>query len=544
MRKIFKKNKFGAIFAILLLIQILYMIYWGNAKGGFYVDEFFTYDNAHYISASTPKRVKLYDAGYMEYGKWFDVQELKSTLTVDRNISLLNDGIAYNVKAFLKKPYMAVLNCVEAFFYPGELSKWSGISINILFFAIAQIFLYMLAKKITCSDISALLSVAMFGFSGLAISIIAYVRFYMLVNMWMIIFLYLHSLMWTENDLKKNIIYEVFAMAALYLAFRNSPLVVLEGAAVIFLFSISLPARKRKQQFLFYAVPIFAGGILYMALFTGYMQIAFNTGGVAEGSMGVAAASLVRNLLNLTPANFADRSIVLLHLINDYLFAHAFVAAAVVVLILIAAARRLLKRELLDENRSFAYFMLFGTAVLFFIASVCLKLVEIRYNSFIYPVISVLAVAAATDMAGIKRKGQWVTFVMISAVCAQVYFTATIPRIQNSYPEDRQAVEAIKDNKGIDNLVIDYKADDRVMYECLAYGDDAAKVMFMRFEERDLKNLPDAMLVWQSVNWSAEIVDELKKAGYASVEQIAQTHESMVFLCGRAGTKNEKTKTD
>lgn len=102
----------------LLLLQFLYMLYWGTQKSGYYVDEFFTYDNAHYISASTPEREKLYQADYMEYGKWFDVEELKSKLTVKKEESLLQDSFQYNISTFLnQKPYMAILNYVEAIFF-------------------------------------------------------------------------------------------------------------------------------------------------------------------------------------------------------------------------------------------------------------------------------------------------------------------------------------------------------------------------------------------------------------------------------------------
>lgn len=535
MQKAFERNKFKMVFVILLFVQILYMMYWGHEKSGFYVDEFFTFDNAHYMSASTPQRVKMYDADYMEYGKWFDMSELKATLTVEKSNSLLNDGLVYNIKALMKKPYMTLLNYVETVFFEGELNKWSGISMNILFFAIGQIFLYMLAKKITNSEAASLLTAAMFGFSGIAVSMVAFVRFYMLVNMWMLIFLYLHSLMWTENNLRKNILYEVLAMAVLYPAFKNSPLAMIEGGIMIALFSIALIVRKRKQQLLFYALPIFAGGTLYVALFTNYMQILFHLNAVAGGStgVGVAAVSLVKNLLNLTPESFASRSIRLINFINDYLFAHVLVLTVFVIFVFAAIIKKIFYKERIDENRSFAYFILVGTIILYFIASVCLGLGEIRYNSFLYPLISVVVMTIATDIVRTKSKEGFVIVILALAVCMELYFTATIPRVQNSYPEDKAGVETVQENRGIDNLVVDYEADDRVMYECLAYGDDMTKVMFMRIEDCDFSGTPDTMLVWQSVNWSAEVVDKLERDGYKVIDQIAQTHESMVFLCQR-----------
>lgn len=537
MKKILDKNAYKVALVILLFVQIIYMIYWGHVKSGYYVDEFFTYDKAHFLSASTPERVKLYDADYMAYNKWFDLSELKATLTVDKDNSLFNDGIVHNIKAFIRLPYMVFLNYLETIFFAGELNKWSGISLNILFFAIGQFFLYLLAKKITNSETASLLVVALHGFSGLAISMVAFVRFYMLVNMWMIIFLYLHLLMWNENNLRKNIVYEILAMVLLFLAFKNSPLVILEGAGVILLFSVALFFRKRKQQFLFYALPIFLCALLYFSLFTDYMQIIYHLNdlkAVASGNTELqdAGVGLINNLTKLTPESFVSRSIMMANFINDYLFAHIFVAAVFMVCVLVAIVRKVVCKEPLDEGRRFAYFIIGGTIIIFLLAAVGLRLGILRYNSFLYHMIAIVLVALATDISDSKRK-RFMIFILSAAVCGQIYFTVTIPRVDNSYPEDRVPVETIQQNKGIDNLVVDYNLDDRVMYECLAYGDDNTKVMFVRFEECDLKDTPDTMLVWQSVNWSAEIVDKLEKAGYTAIEQIAQTHESMVFLCRR-----------
>lgn len=535
MKKIGENNKFKLAFIVLLLIQILYMLYWGQTKSGFYVDEFFTYDNAHYMSASTPKRVKLYEADYMKYNEWFDLMEIKSTLTVSKENSLLNDGIIYNIKALLKKPYMTLLNYTETLFFTNELNKWSGISINILFFVISQVFFYLLAKRVIKDDMFALLATAMFGFSGIAVSMVAFVRFYMLVNMWMIIFLYLHVLMWEETEFKKNILYEILAVLALFMGFKNSPLAMIEGAAVIFIFSVMLLVKKRKKQMLFYTMPICVCGLLYIIFFTYYLEILFNVQDVVNGKtgIGIAAVSLVRNVISLTPEKFVSRSLRLVNFINDYLFAHIFVTITFFICVISAIVRKIFAKEKMNTDRSYAYTILFGTAVIYFIASVCLSLGEIRYNSFLYPIITLVIITLASDSIRTKRSRVTVFLILALAICGQLYFTVKIPRVQNSYPDDLPAVQAVNGIKGIDNVVIDYEADDRVMYECLAYGDDSTKIMFMRIDECDFSDMPDKVLVWQSVNWSDEVSEKLKSDGYKTVEQIGMTHESIIFLCSR-----------
>ncbi len=44
-------RKEQAAVIVVIAIQLIFMVYWGTQKSGYYVDEFFTYDNAHYLSA-------------------------------------------------------------------------------------------------------------------------------------------------------------------------------------------------------------------------------------------------------------------------------------------------------------------------------------------------------------------------------------------------------------------------------------------------------------------------------------------------------------
>lgn len=266
--RILKQRKETLLFIALLMLQCVYMIFWGTQKSGYYVDEFFTYDNAHYISESTPDRVKLYDADYLEYDKWFEVSELKNTLTVQRDEALWKDSLAHNIEAFIKiKPYMALLNYVEALFFEGEMNWWSAISLNIVLFIFSQILLFLIAKKIYNNQHMPLLAVAMYGFSGMAASMVVYVRFYVYVTFLMTLFIYLHVIMWEGKVHWKNIVLEILSLPILYIAYRTSPVAGIFGIAIIVCFSLGLLLTKRWKQALYYILPIGLGGILYFALF-------------------------------------------------------------------------------------------------------------------------------------------------------------------------------------------------------------------------------------------------------------------------------------
>lgn len=519
-----------AIFIALLLLQLCYMVYWGNAKGGFYVDEFFTFDNTHYISASTPKRIKLYDADFMEYGKWFQLNDLKETLTVTKENALYQDSFWHNIKTLSKSSYNWMLNYIEALFFPGEVNKWSGISINIVLFALCQVFLYFILDRASESGATALIACAMYGFSGLAISMVIYVRSYVLASLWILIFLYMHVLMWDENNIPKNILYEIMAVILLYQGYRRSPLAVIMGVGIILFFSVALGLKKRWIQLVYYAVPIILGGVLYAAIFTDYLKLFINPSAVTQGGFGTAKASLIGNALKLTPLSFITRAVALIEIINDYLFGHIYVLILLVGLCIYSMIIEFKRKQ----KRLFIYIVVLGAVAFYFIASVCFKLGTIRYNSFLYPLIAIMVADIISDLLKREKVGKIIAVLLGIALIGEIYYTVSIPRIQNLYPEEKAQVEIIKMNRGIDNIVVDYQFDDRVIYECLAYGDASTQVMFMHFDSVDFTERGDTLLVWQSVNQADELLPYLEEAGYSYVEQIAVTHESKVFLCSKA----------
>ena len=115
----------------------------------------------------------------------------------------------------------------------------------------------------------------------------------------------------------------------------------------------------------------------------------------------------------------------------------------------------------------------------------------------------------------------------------EIFFTVSIPRVENLYREDREGISAIRQHRGINSVVVDYHWDDCVMYECLAYTDESTKIMFSSYGNTDYDKLDNTIFVWQSVNKEKKIVQDLLEEGYTYIDEIAQTHESRVFLCKR-----------
>lgn len=532
--KIIRKEQIAIV--VVITIQIIFMVYWGTQKSGYYVDEFFTFDNAHYSSASTPERVKLYDADFLAYDKWYEVSDLKSTLTVTREESLFSDSVGYNIKAWITKyPYMVFMNYVQAAFFEGKLSKWSAISINILLFLLNQIILYHLTIGISKDKVTAIVTVALYGFSGMAASMIVYVRFYMLVTLWMTLYTYLHVLMWQEQRIARNLLMEFLSIVVLYLAYKDSPLAAIQGVGLICAFLVGLILRKQYKQAVAYGVPIVGGGFLYVLFMTDYVGYILHPEQYADaGVTNVATASLLENFLAMTPGTAVERMIELAHVICRYLFGHALILGAYLLLAIVLLIWYLCtKRDNVEERDGRFFFLIICPCVFFCVVSVCLGLGAIRYNSSIFPELAVCASVFVMSLARSVGKRKLVGVLMGITILGEIVFTTYIPRVDNLYQDDRWAVQQIRSYKDIDSVVVDYQFDDKIMYECLAYAGEDTKVMFTSNEKIDYNTWSNDVLLWFRVHGGQEIIEELVETGNYTVVLVGSTHESDVYLVSR-----------
>ncbi len=535
-----KENKWKIALVLLLILQFLYMIYWGVQKSGYYVDEFFTYDNAHYISESTPERIKLYDADFMKYEEWIDISKLKSTLVVTQNESLLQDSIKGNINAFISKwPYAAVLNYVESIFFEGKLTKWSALSINIVCFLLNQVLIYCIMLRMSRNQTAAFMAMLLYGFSGMAVSMYVYVRMYMWLTFMLSLFSYLHILMWDNRERHLyNLAYESCAMLILFLMYRDSPLPVIYAIGMITGLTIALLLAKRWKQVMYYSIPVFTGGILYAVFKTDYVNIFMNPRkALAEGNLGSAVHSLVSGFVELTPEQFVVRLKDIVHMVVSCLFGHFYVvllyAIIVAVLIVYYFCKHAYTRRMQVHYNEFIWILL-GVTSWYIIMSIAFKLGAIRYNSFVFPEIAMCASALLVYLSTCTNRKYLSPILCGIIIVAEIVFTIKCSRFENLYQNEKCEIEAIESQTGIDSLVVDYHFDDRIMYECLAYADENTQVMFTKYGNTDYVDLPDELLVWQSVNQdSDELIQDLSGAGYNYIDWLASTHESRVFICKR-----------
>ncbi|MCI8454331.1 MAG: hypothetical protein HFE84_06930 [Lachnospiraceae bacterium] len=184
-RAVLKKKKHW-VFGGIIVLQLFCIVYFANAKQGFFVDELWSYGlaNSYY-------HPHVYYNDALEK-QWVSGTYFKEYLEVSPEERFCYDSVIFNQKNDFHPPlFYLVLHTICSVF-PNSFSKWYGIVPNIFYFIGISVLLYKLSRKILGETWLALLPSAIYGFSTGAISSVVYIRMYELMTMWMVFSAILH----------------------------------------------------------------------------------------------------------------------------------------------------------------------------------------------------------------------------------------------------------------------------------------------------------------------------------------------------------------
>lgn len=203
-----KKNKMSreimvrVITAVIILLQLVNIIYvFENDKQGQHSDELWVYGLAN--SQNGPHIFMDADTGETIYeNEWINGDVFKEYLTVSEDSRFDYGTVISNLKKDTAPPLYCILLHTVSSIFPGEYSAWYGLVINLVAFVVAQIFIYMLVRRLTNDDKWALLAVVLYGFSVGAVSTVIFIRHYMLLTLFGVMTAYYHYMVLcskTEN---------------------------------------------------------------------------------------------------------------------------------------------------------------------------------------------------------------------------------------------------------------------------------------------------------------------------------------------------------
>ncbi len=167
-------------FAIVLFACVLC----GCLKSGFFVDEIYTYGlaNSHF-DPFMRKEGSLID-------KVIEKQTFLDYVTVKANERFDFASVYYNQTQDNHPPlHYWMINGISSFF-PDTFTKWQGLALNFVLFALTLFLLYGLVLEFTNSDANALSAVVLFGLSQIGLSTFLMIRMYMLLTFFTILLTY------------------------------------------------------------------------------------------------------------------------------------------------------------------------------------------------------------------------------------------------------------------------------------------------------------------------------------------------------------------
>ncbi len=172
--------------AIVILLQAVLLFFVSAEKEEYHIDEIYSYILSNSYETDRISNAESY------WGQWVDGSSFLDFVEVDAGERFAYDKVYIHNGADCHPPlYYWLLHTVSSLF-PNTFSKWLGLSINIVLFVFAQFLLYLLSAKMIKEPQFRILPVLMYGFSIMAIDTVLFIRMYMLLTVWVLLFTYLH----------------------------------------------------------------------------------------------------------------------------------------------------------------------------------------------------------------------------------------------------------------------------------------------------------------------------------------------------------------
>ena len=178
-----EKKRYFYVLIFILFLQVSVLIYFGNQKQNFHMDEWFSYyssnDDSFYL-----------DWKDCQWNPWSIMRE-KCAVNAGEGFDYQN---VYEMEAMDVHPplYYYFLHTVCSFF-PDSFTKWTGLGLNIFFFIVSVWLIGKIVWILSNGKWKVLLAIVIFyGFNPAIISGVMFIRMYMLLSVFILLFTYVH----------------------------------------------------------------------------------------------------------------------------------------------------------------------------------------------------------------------------------------------------------------------------------------------------------------------------------------------------------------
>ena len=188
---------------ILLIFAILIVnaLYWCTRKEGYYIDELWSYglSNSYYMPFLHQKE------NYMN--NWHQPVFYEDYLMIRQNETFSYDSVYDNQVQDVHPPFYYILLNTICSLFSNRFSKWFGLLVNLPFYCGSVFLLYKISGQLLGKRKSVrFIPPFLYGLSMGAVSTLIYIRMYMLLTFWALLFVFLVFYLINEDAHKKRIL--------------------------------------------------------------------------------------------------------------------------------------------------------------------------------------------------------------------------------------------------------------------------------------------------------------------------------------------------
>lgn len=441
------------VFLLTWTVQMMAAVFFCCRKQGFHEDEYYSY-------YSTSRTFGL----YVEDNAWAERDDYFQEFVV-----LENQGFQYGLVKLVQSwdvhppVYYWVLHTVCSLF-PGQFSKWFGLSINLAAFGISMILLYILALQVTKRDEKlAFLICFFYGFTPAAMSGVVFIRMYALLTVFVLLCAVLHIHILHNHEIAGGgklpfIKFLLPLMVITYLGFLTQYYYFIFLFFMAAAFCIYLLWRDRHLcNCLRYGVSIVTAFLL------AYVTYPACLGQMFRGQRGAQAAG---NFFDIS--NTYGRLQFFWELLDEYVFGKTLPVFLLLIILLLLYLMMKARnggrdrlREVLAVEKNISFYLLLFTVSGYFLVTAKTALLlgntSIRYQMPVYGIAVLLIFMAVKKLGircgiGIKAGKLWIAAAL---VCFMINLTGyAYGRVVFLYPEAGERVAFAKEKAAQDVPVV------------------------------------------------------------------------------------------
>lgn len=524
------------VIVVQLMVASLYM----NSKQLMHIDEFYCYEGAH--------NVLLHGFGEPEYylhtddewhNAWHTKEEFMELLEVRGDESILSHSLTkLNSDLKIKNIYYILLNITESFQSDPAMTKWSGFILNSIIFVLHQIVLYLIGWEIFRDKKKALLPMIIYGFSAGGITLIVYIRFYLLKSLMCLLIAYIHLKLLEWRNVWGIIAAYGVTAAAVLLIWYFQPHIVLYASSAVFVFMIACCIIKDYKLLLKY-VGVGCTGVVAIMLFVPNVLGRIKSN--ASSDIGVQTIS-----------NFLHRSLKWYAIVFKFFFVKAIshvaggvytiTAAGVMLAVIwyIQNRKEKVKWKKPDYFNLKSFYVISVSTCYFLVFCKIIHTLIYRYMSCIYPGFCVgiaILLEWILESCRVRRRGA----VVCAVVLMGLFFGYMRNYVDEIYPEASEMWEEAARYPDADNLFVGIEADEHQYYRDGYLINDGTRMYKVNWE--DIENVDfsfldgldgEGFLCWLPIGWDDELTQHrmeeiLARTDYKEFERAFITYHSNVY---------------